>query len=243
MSTGPRSRWPRRGFSLVELIVVLSVAVLLTGLLLPAMAMLRENAFRVVCSSGLRQSGVGFAMFSNDFDDEMPNSYWVDREKVGEAVAPWELMGARHDHGKYDGWDGLGTLFAWGYCSTPECFYCPSHHGEHPFERYEDRWTTETKWIGSSEPIYTNYHYAGHADWKKDEIRRLDADWLVVATDGLRTKSDFNHRTGMNVLWGDGSVRWNEQVHSVVSQLPEGIDGEGALDGYENLWELVASLR
>ena len=45
---------PCRGFSLLELLVVLVVTVLLTGLLMPAMARVRESAHRVVCSSHLR---------------------------------------------------------------------------------------------------------------------------------------------------------------------------------------------
>ncbi|UCD74438.1 MAG: prepilin-type N-terminal cleavage/methylation domain-containing protein, partial [Phycisphaerales bacterium] len=84
-----------RGFSLVELLVVLSVAVVLTGLLMPAMAQLREAAHRVVSASNMRQLDMGVLMFANDWKDELPYSYYLDLEALEEdgvdARQPQEL--------------------------------------------------------------------------------------------------------------------------------------------------------
>ena len=54
---GSPSYWEvRRGFNLVELVVVLAVASVLTGLLLPAMSRVRENLNRIICSSNHKPS-------------------------------------------------------------------------------------------------------------------------------------------------------------------------------------------
>ena len=62
----------RPGFSLIELLVVISIIALLVGILLPALSGARRSAQRVTCSSNLRQMGLTISMYSNDHDDLYP---------------------------------------------------------------------------------------------------------------------------------------------------------------------------
>lgn len=229
--------------------MVLVVTVLLTGLLMPAMARVRESAQRVVCSSHLRQIGMGVITFADENNDRLPDSFY------GEPGQNKQNMMAAHlgrgtlsggEHMAYEKWEGLGWLYRWRHVNSPEVFYCPSHAGEHPYERYQDLYPRYRRFnVIASEPIYTNYQYAGDIDWanedeeKRSRRRRLTDENLIIATDGLRTRSDFNHQVGMNVLRGDSSVAWHEDTstHLVRNLLPSGTDTTD-LD-YNEIWGLI----
>src|SRR5262245_32145381 len=64
----------RRGFTLVELLVVLAVIATLVGLLFPVLAHARERARQMTCMSNLRQIGMAHLRYLEDWDEQLP--YW-----------------------------------------------------------------------------------------------------------------------------------------------------------------------
>ena len=60
------------GFTLVELLVVISIIALLLSILMPSLQKARNAAARVVCLSNLNQIGLGTHVFANDHDGVIP---------------------------------------------------------------------------------------------------------------------------------------------------------------------------
>jgi prepilin-type N-terminal cleavage/methylation domain-containing protein len=57
-----------RGFTLIELLMVISIIALLLALLMPALQRVKHQAKAVACQSNLRQWGLCFNMYTDDYD-------------------------------------------------------------------------------------------------------------------------------------------------------------------------------
>jgi prepilin-type N-terminal cleavage/methylation domain-containing protein/prepilin-type processing-associated H-X9-DG protein len=68
---GPGSK--RNGFTLIELLVVIAIIAILAAILFPVFAQAREKARQIGCSSNLRQIGLAFGMYAQDYDEALPD--------------------------------------------------------------------------------------------------------------------------------------------------------------------------
>jgi len=129
----------RKGFTLVELLVVIAIIALLMGILMPALARVRQVAYRMVCGTNL--SGIGKAMliYANDYDDELPRA--GGRNSTWGRTVNWQAVDRYGAYGlSADGSGGQANISSSFYLLvkyaevTPKSFVCKSDSGTTEFK-------------------------------------------------------------------------------------------------------------
>ena len=64
----------KSAFTLIELLVVIAIIAMLAAILFPVFARARENARRSSCASNLKQLGLGFLQYRQDYDERFPGA-------------------------------------------------------------------------------------------------------------------------------------------------------------------------
>jgi len=116
------------GFTLVELLVVISIVSILIAILLPALSKARTAANAIQCLNHLRQWGVISASYAMDYDDRLP------------VVQRGNIYFYHSPNTTANGYLHLGVFFKSGHTTSKDMLFCPdaptgwskydpSHHG------------------------------------------------------------------------------------------------------------------
>lgn len=179
-------------FTLVELLVVISIISLLMAILLPSLGRSREQARRVVCMADLRSISQGLFLYAHDNDGRLVPGDWR---------VPWDAWGKVTEYpcgpipaGEEFRQVNLGHLLANHMLPMPgnnnHVFFCPSYRnpdGGRGFENFDGGWGKNDGYA----PIGYMFNNA------------LDGFDGFVQNGTLAVLS---HKDKINFLQGDGSV-------------------------------------
>lgn len=140
----------RRGFTLLELLVVVGIIAVLVSILLPALSSVRDRAKNVVCMNNLRQIGLSLKRYADDFRGEVPRG-----AQTPTMFVPTDMANNMIWYGKSKSRCGLGILLG-GYLENPRLLFCPADGRGNQID--------ELPKIGTDNDAYSSYLYRNADD-------------------------------------------------------------------------------
>jgi len=235
-SKGPERLADARGFTLVELLVVVAIIALLVTILMPSLKRAKVLALRAVCEVNLHHIGTGcslYAMENNGFfphadgiymgdtrnvfhgsmnrnmTDEFDRQVWFPGRQI-QNVRWWHCLGLLHRSGRQ------GEDHKVGYVD-PAVMYCPAEKPEYCWWYDGGRWFTleynqnENGWGHpyDGRQVYIEISYLYHANTGPTSVVPHQDEMIGQALVADRfTYGDRDHEEGYNAVYADGSARW-----------------------------------
>ncbi len=100
----------KRGFTLIEILIVIAILAILAAILFPVFGRARENARRSSCQSNLRQIGLGLLQYTQDYDDKLTHTWYGSGPQDSNSSTRYKWMDAIQP-----------------YVKSEQIFNCPSH--------------------------------------------------------------------------------------------------------------------
>ena len=118
----------KKAFTLVELLVVISIIALLMAILIPALSRAKELAKRVVCANNMKQLGYAWIMYAENNDNFLVSAWTGERASPvfkNKTMKPWVY----HASNQYtvelqEQQVKKGLLYE--YIKDIDCFSCPT---------------------------------------------------------------------------------------------------------------------
>jgi prepilin-type N-terminal cleavage/methylation domain-containing protein len=180
-----RRRRGNTGFTLVELLVVVSIIALLIAILLPSLRRARDQARQAKCMANLHSIGLGVRAYSEDFNQIAPHYETVGRHgfriaplKRSDPTAPEESWGLQVALAAGCGPTVLPNGLAYPVpVDRPvympydsDAWICPANTGPKSMEGQWKEWGNSYSYFNNSNSEYSIDKWANSRAWSKVPI-------------------------------------------------------------------------
>ena len=214
-------------FTLVELLVVISIIALLVSILMPSLGKAREQAKKVVCAAQLRHQGVAFRSYVGDYN-KYPHRVTMGFWPIGGMA--WSATGSTptYDNPENPDWHpaGQSALFEGGYLEFAEAHYrylfCPSGKGL----QYEGSFRERQE--GHLDPSYVHPEYpnkinyllllTGYPYWYQYPVDYLTNSTLYPDLERFVVMKETD--SSEKVLANDATISYNVGDYSISHEKP-----------------------
>ncbi|MCC6728815.1 MAG: DUF1559 domain-containing protein [Chthonomonadales bacterium] len=146
-----------RAFTLIELLVVIAIIAILAAILFPVFARAREAARKTSCLSNVKQLGLGFLMYAQDYDEKLPGI------PFGSCPNCWPFQAWYTPHGD---WQGVFRIVLPPYMKNQQIYQCPSQSESGRWDDWRDQNQCEHENCGMSY-MYNEFMYNSNNGFTK----------------------------------------------------------------------------
>ena len=131
MTVFPKNSRQMPAFTLIELLLVITIIAILAAMLMPAMAKAKQRAYAAVDLNNLKQFGLAMNLVAMDNSDVMPWPNWLSGEETNPAPQGWLYTHDLTASGSAQFPEQTGSY--WPILKNPTMYFCPSDNTNAPF--------------------------------------------------------------------------------------------------------------
>ncbi len=193
----------KKAYTLIEILIVIAIIAVITGIAFASFGPARESARKTVCLSNMHQIGVGYSLYMQDYNGvELQEGVKISAAQAAIPIVPTYV-----------------TTFVDKYIGSRAVMHCPSYHD--PAKTTEKLFSTYA--IRYYNPVYDT---PTQTENQTDELSKRGMDsWLAICDQhNVRVGAAIQEQHTWEKRWIN-MLRFNQQLSKIQIPVKQGYTG------------------